>query len=83
AGARGHRHEFMPVEDLFLALLRNPSARGEVDACSLDLVALRQELDGCVEQPTPVLPDSGEEREAQATLSLQRVLQRAVFHGQS
>lgn len=47
------------------------------------LVALRQELEAFIEQTTPVLPATEEERDTQPTLSFQRVLQRAVFHVQS
>ncbi|MDF2778938.1 MAG: clpA [Enterobacteriaceae bacterium] len=46
-------------------------------------MALRQELEAFIEQTTPVLPVSEEERDTQPTLSFQRVLQRAVFHVQS
>ncbi|EBH1596330.1 ATP-dependent Clp protease ATP-binding subunit ClpA [Salmonella enterica] len=70
-------------EHLLLALLSNPSAREALEACSVDLVALRQELEAFIEQTTPVLPASEEERDTQPTLSFQRVLQRAVFHVQS
>ena len=73
----------MTVEHLLLALLSNPSAREALEACSVDLVALRQELEAFIEQTTPVLPMSEEERDTQPTLSFQRVLQRAVFHVQS
>ncbi|HHA1693211.1 TPA: ATP-dependent Clp protease ATP-binding subunit ClpA [Enterobacter hormaechei subsp. xiangfangensis] len=83
ARAREHRHEFMTVEHLLLALLSNPSAREALEACSVDLVALRQELEAFIEQTTPVLPASEEEHDTQPTLSFQRVLQRAVFHVQS
>ncbi len=74
ARAREHRHEFMTVEHLLLALLSNPSAREALEACSVDLVALRQELEAFIEQTTPVLPASEEERDTQPTLSFQRVL---------
>ena len=83
ARAREHRHECMNVEHLLLALLSNPSAREALEACSVDLGALRQELEAFIEQTTPVLPASEEERDTQPTLSFQRVLQRAVFHVQS
>ncbi|MCL9941564.1 ATP-dependent Clp protease ATP-binding subunit ClpA [Klebsiella aerogenes] len=83
ARAREHRHEFMTVEHLLLALLSNPSAREALEACSVDLVALLQELEAFIEQTTPVLPATEEERDTQPTLSFQRVLQRAVFHVQS
>ena len=78
ARAREHRHEFMTVEHLLLALLSNPSAREALEACTVDIVALRQELEAFIEQTTPVLPASEEERDTQPTLSFQRVLQRAV-----
>lgn len=81
ARAREHRHEFMTVEHLLLALLSNPSAREALEACTVDIVALRQELEAFIEQTTPVLPASEEERDTQPTLSFQ--LQRAVFHVQS
>ncbi|TKI07470.1 ATP-dependent Clp protease ATP-binding subunit ClpA [Martelella alba] len=83
ARAREHRHEFMTVEHLLLALLSNPSAREALEACTVDLTALRQELEAFIEQTTPTLPASDEERDTQPTLSFQRVLQRAVFHVQS
>ena len=83
ARARQHRHEFMTVEHLLLALLSNPSAREALEACTVDIVALRQELEAFIEQTTPVLPASEAERDTQPTLSFQRVLQRAVFHVQS
>src|SRR5476649_18385 len=83
ARAREHRHEFMTVEHLLLALLSNPAAREALEACTVDLVALRQELEAFIEQTTPTLPASEEERDTQPTLGFQRVLQRAVFHVQS
>lgn len=83
AKAREQRHEFLTVEHLLLALLSNPSAREALEACFVDLVVLRQELETFIENSTPKLAaDSGGE-ETQPTLSFQRVLQRAVFHVQS
>lgn len=81
--AREHRHEFITVEHLLLALLSNPAAREALEACTVDLAALRQELGAFIEQTTPKLPASEAERDIQPTLSFQRVLQRAVFHVQS
>lgn len=83
ARAREHRHEFMTVEHLLLALLSNPAAREALGACTVDLAALRQELGAFIEQTSPKLPASEEEHDTQPTLSFQRVLQRAVFHVQS
>ncbi|WP_348250977.1 Clp protease N-terminal domain-containing protein, partial [Salmonella enterica] len=72
--------DFMTVEHLLLALLSNASPREALQACSVDLVALRQGLEAFIEQTKPVLPASEEERDTQRTLSFQRVLQRVVFH---
>lgn len=83
ARAREHRHEFMTVEHLLLALLSNPAARDALEACAVDLAKLRQELEAFIEQTTPTLSAGEKERDTQPTLSFQRVLQRAVFHVQS
>ncbi|HBO21292.1 MAG TPA: ATP-dependent Clp protease ATP-binding subunit ClpA [Providencia sp.] len=80
--AKDSRHEFMTVEHLLLALLSNVSAREALEACKVDLVALRQELEHFIAQTTPLLPEN-DNRDTQPTLSFQRVLQRAVFHVQS
>lgn len=82
AKARDNRHEFMTVEHLLLALLSNTSAREALEACKVDLVILRQELEHFISQTTPLLPED-DSRDTQPTLSFQRVLQRAVFHVQS
>ncbi|AYA40723.1 ATP-dependent Clp protease ATP-binding subunit ClpA [Xenorhabdus nematophila] len=82
AKARDNRHEFMTVEHLLLALLSNTSAREALEACKVDLVMLRQELESFIAQTTPLLSEN-DDRDTQPTLSFQRVLQRAVFHVQS
>ncbi|GLX85410.1 ATP-dependent Clp protease ATP-binding subunit ClpA [Thalassotalea loyana] len=81
--AKEHRHEFMTVEHLLLALLDNPSATETLSACGADMSQLKNELKSFIEETTPVIPDGEEERETQPTLGFQRVLQRAVFHVQS
>ena len=81
--AREQRHEFMTVEHLLVSLLSNTSASEAVRGCSGDIDSIRNELLLFLEQTTPLLPDTDEERETQPTLGFQRVLQRAVFHVQS
>ena len=82
--ARAHRHEFMTVEHLLMALLDNADAKKVLEACSADLEKIRVELAEFITQTTPYLPeDQGENTETQPTLGFQRVLQRAVFHVQS
>lgn len=82
--AREHRHEFMTVEHLLLALLDNPAAQEALKACGADIDNIRGELVEFVKDTTPlILEDQANDRETQPTLGFQRVLQRAVFHVQS
>ncbi|MCU7554387.1 ATP-dependent Clp protease ATP-binding subunit ClpA [Alteromonas sp. ASW11-19] len=82
--AREHRHEFMTVEHLLLALLDNSAARDALKACGANIDAIKSELIEFVKDTTPlILEDQANERETQPTLGFQRVLQRAVFHVQS
>ncbi|MQX53900.1 ATP-dependent Clp protease ATP-binding subunit ClpA [Alcanivorax sediminis] len=81
--ARTHRHEFMTVEHLLLALLENEAAVEVLRACGADLEDLRDSLSQFIEDSTPLLPESDPERDTQPTLGFQRVLQRAVFSVQS
>jgi ATP-dependent Clp protease ATP-binding subunit ClpA len=80
--ARDHRHEFMTVEHLMLALLDIPSVHEILKACDSNTPELRRQLTECIDEQTPLLPDD-DETEVQPTLGFQRVLQRAVFHVQS
>ncbi|MCK0536291.1 ATP-dependent Clp protease ATP-binding subunit ClpA [Alcanivorax quisquiliarum] len=81
--ARTHRHEFMTVEHLLLALLDNQAAVEVLESCGADLVELREALDRFIDDTTPLIPEDDPERDTQPTLGFQRVLQRAVFHVQS
>jgi ATP-dependent Clp protease ATP-binding subunit ClpA len=80
--AREKQHEFMTIEHLLLALLDNPAAAEVLRACGADIESLRRDLDGFLEETTPLIMDD-DSRETQPTLGFQRVLQRAVFHVQS
>jgi ATP-dependent Clp protease ATP-binding subunit ClpA len=81
--ARSHRHEFMTVEHLLLALLDNTAAADVLNACGADIEQLRDQLEHFIADTTPLIPDDDPERDTQPTLGFQRVLQRAVFHVQS
>ena len=82
--AREHKHEFMTVEHLLLALLDNKTAIEALNACGANIDSIKSELTDFVKDTTPLLlDDSSNERETQPTLGFQRVLQRAVFHVQS
>lgn len=82
--AREHRHEFMTVEHLLLALLDNSAAQDALKACGANIDAIKDELVDFVKDTTPLILDEQlNDRETQPTLGFQRVLQRAVFHVQS
>jgi ATP-dependent Clp protease ATP-binding subunit ClpA len=80
--ARDHRHEFMTVEHLMLALLDIPSVHEVLKARDANIPELRRQLTECIDEQTPLLLDD-DDTEVQPTLGFQRVLQRAVFHVQS
>ncbi|MCU4674680.1 ATP-dependent Clp protease ATP-binding subunit ClpA [Catenovulum sp. 2E275] len=81
--ARESRHEFMTVEHLLLALLKNSAARESLIACGAPLESIEAELSEFIDETTPLIPENEQDRETQPTLGFQRVLQRAVFHVQS
>ena len=81
--ARVSRHEYMTVEHLLLALLDNREAARVLRGCNVNLDVLRQDLRAFIDTTTPLLPEHLEDTDTQPTLGFQRVLQRAVFHGQS
>lgn len=81
--ARNKRHEYMTVEHLLLALLDNKEAADVLRGCGAELESIRRELTEFVNGTTPLLAEHLEGVETQPTLGFQRVLQRAVFHGQS
>jgi len=80
--ARDHRHEFMTVEHLLLALLDIPRVHEILKSCDSNIPELRRQLTEFIDEQTPLLPHD-DENDVQPTLGFQRVLQRAVFHVQS
>lgn len=80
--ANKKQHEFVTVEHLLLALLDNREAAAVLRGCGANLDSLRAELIDFVSQNTPIFT-AQQDVETQPTLGFQRVLQRAVFHGQS
>ena len=80
--ANEKHHEFVTVEHLLLSMTRNPSAAETLRACGVNIPMLQQELEGHIEESTPILvEDDG--RESRPTIGFQRVLQRAVYHVQA
>ena len=80
--ARQKRHEFITVEHLLFAMLDNPSAAEVLQACTVNIDTLRQQLADFIGKHTPILAGT-EEIDTQPTLGFQRVIQRAILHVQS
>ena len=80
--ARDHRHEFMTVEHLLLALIDIPRVHEILKTCDANIEELRQQLTEFIDEATPMMAPN-EDGDVQPTLGFQRVLQRAVFHVQS
>jgi ATP-dependent Clp protease ATP-binding subunit ClpA len=80
--AKDHKHEFMTVEHLLLALLDNPEALLVFNTCQVNTNRLRVILKEYLNLETPSL-HARTHLEIQPTLAFQRVLQRAIFQVQA
>ena len=80
--ARERRYEYVTLEVLLRMLLEDAEARPVLLGCGANLEQLSRELERFLDETMPRLP-AGEDSEAQATLSFQRVLQRAVVQVQA
>ena len=81
--ANARRHELATLEHLLLALVDEPDAAKVMQACSVDLEALRKTLLEFVEDDLSTLVTNVEGSEAVPTAAFQRVIQRAAIHVQS
>jgi ATP-dependent Clp protease ATP-binding subunit ClpA len=82
AYARLNRHEFITVEHFLLALLENEDCKEVLENVDADIDTLRKDLESYLSKFMPVLPP-GTNRKLEQSGSLQRVIQRALFHVQS
>lgn len=80
--ARERRYEYVTLEVLLRMLIEDAEVRPILLGCGANLEQLARELERFLDETMPRLPP-GEEGEAQATLSFQRVLQRAVVQVQA
>jgi ATP-dependent Clp protease ATP-binding subunit ClpA len=80
--AKTRRHEYVSLEHLLYALLRDKDGKAAIVACGGDVDRLRQSLEEFFSGQLESLPE-GWDQEPQQTLSFHRVLQRAVIHAQS
>jgi ATP-dependent Clp protease ATP-binding subunit ClpA len=80
--AKTRRHEYVSLEHLLFALLKDKDGKAAILACGGDLEKLGKSLEEFFAERLETLPE-GWDQEPQQTLSFHRVLQRAVIHAQS
>src|SRR6202011_1874449 len=80
--ANERHHEYATLEHLLLALLDDQDASAVMNACDVDMAALKKSLINYLDtELTSLIVDDGED--AKPTAGFQRVIQRAVIHVQS
>ncbi|MBL8636027.1 MAG: ATP-dependent Clp protease ATP-binding subunit ClpA [Myxococcales bacterium] len=77
--ARKRRHEYLCLEHVLYSFTEEPSSSKILKACAVDLSKLRRQLEEFFDQKVTPLPE-GADQEPEQTVSIQRVLQRAIFH---
>jgi ATP-dependent Clp protease ATP-binding subunit ClpA len=77
--ARRRRHEFVTLEHVLLALLKDPIASRILKSCGANLRKLEAEVDAFLAENVQALPEDTE-REPQQTAAFWRALQRAAMH---
>ncbi|WP_421851198.1 ATP-dependent Clp protease ATP-binding subunit ClpA [Oricola sp.] len=80
--ANEREHEYATLEHLLLALMDDQDAKAVMDACSVDVEALRKTVLEYVDTELENLV-TGYDEDAKPTAGFQRVIQRAVIHVQS
>ena len=73
------RHEYVTLEHLLLALLKDARASKGLRACGANVPRLRKELEAFLAESMTPVPDDVDIT-PQTTLSVERVLQRAAIH---
>ena len=82
AFANQRKHEYTTLEHLLLSLIDDGDATAVMQACDVDMPALKTTLNNYVDNELrSLVVDDGED--AKPTPSFQRVIQRAVIHVQS
>src|SRR6185436_15169214 len=81
--AKARRHEYVSLEHLLFALLKDKDGKAAIVACGGDVERLAKSLEEFFSDRLERLPEGWGDQEPQQTLSFHRVLQRAVIHAQS
>jgi len=82
AEAKRMHHEYLTLEHLLLALLKDVKTRQVLTGCGANIRRLQKRLEEFLEQTVERLP-AGVEADPQQTISVERVLQRAAIHALS
>ena len=82
AEAKRMRHEYLTLEHLLLALLKDTKTRQVLTACGANIRRLQKRLEEFLERTVERLP-VGVEADPQQTIGVERVLQRAAIHALS
>jgi len=77
--AKVRRHEFFTLEHILYALLHDFTGRQILHQCGADVEALKAQLERFFAERLETLPSDGPQEPTQ-TVSVQRVLQRAIMH---
>ncbi|MGV8074459.1 MAG: ATP-dependent Clp protease ATP-binding subunit ClpA [Syntrophobacteraceae bacterium] len=77
--AKARRHEFFTLEHVLYALLHDATGKRILYHCGADLDDLKTKLEKFLKEQVGGLPE-GMDQEPMQTLSVQRVLQRAIMH---
>jgi ATP-dependent Clp protease ATP-binding subunit ClpA len=80
--ANERHHEYATLEHLLLSLIDDTDANAVLNACNVDVDALRRTVTKYIDTELTNLA-TGYDEEAKPTTSFQRVIQRAVIHVQS
>ncbi len=80
--ARKRRHEYITLEHLVFALLREPRAREILQACGANLKKLEQDLDNFLKKQIQAMPGRNQV-EPEASVALGRVLTNAEWHAEN
>jgi ATP-dependent Clp protease ATP-binding subunit ClpA len=82
ADAKRRRHEFVTLEHVLAAMLRNPASLSILRACGADPIRLTRDLERFFGADIEPLPE-GVEKDPEQTAAFWRVMQRAAFHVQT
>src|SRR5215471_9828385 len=82
AEAKRMRHEYLTLEHLLLALLKDAKTRQVLSSCGANIPRLQKRLEQFLEETVERLP-AGVDAEPQQTMGVERVLQRAAIHALS